>query len=264
MDHPLATRGFLHLQGPFEAPQDAWRTAATLVAEAEPARPLAVLGDFLIPPPDGPPSRDFQTLHLDFGLPLRPVAPADVARFTALHIAPRTAPSDAVTRLVPIAALAEAREWADREELVRRFAAYGRTHGAWDDEDGYIEGSFARIFEAALGGPAALPSVKEDPGFLCGTEFDSLAAEHRFFRDRRLDLAPLEVEVPLGPGELLVFDNLSLAHGRRGRRRPGELHQRVLGHPSLPAEEQLRLRDRLLDLLSPTRVEAVPAAQGIL
>jgi hypothetical protein len=45
---------------------------------------------------------------------------------------------------------------------------YGDSHGAWDNSAGYVEGSLARIVEAALGWTPALPSVKEDPEFLCG------------------------------------------------------------------------------------------------
>jgi hypothetical protein len=51
----------------------------------------------------------------------------------------------------------------------------------------------------------------------------------------------------VAPGELLLFDNLALAHGRRGPRRPGELHQRVYGHQGLSRDAQCGLRGRLLD-----------------
>src|SRR5947209_19516070 len=112
---------------------------------------LRVIGDFVLSPPNGGASRDFQTLHCDFGLPLVPMEPADVARFTALYAAVDAAPSEAVTRLVPLRLLLGGRPWPDGEELVRRFAAYGRSHGARNDASGYIEGSLARVVEAALG-----------------------------------------------------------------------------------------------------------------
>ena len=90
----LSDHGFVVEPGPFARLQDAWSAARVLVDEAAAtgAR-LAVVGDFVIPPPDGPPSRDFQTLHFHFGLPLAPVAPADVARFTALHVAIHALPA---------------------------------------------------------------------------------------------------------------------------------------------------------------------------
>lgn len=214
--------------------------------EGRPESPLVVIGDFVIPPADGPPSRDFQTLHFDFGLPLAPRAAADVARFTALYVTPDAPPSDAITRLVPIRALLADRRWPSRDQLIRRFVRYGRSHGAWKDADGYIEGSLARIIEAAVGRQPVLPSVKQRPEFLCGTEFASLAAEAGFFAQRDLQLEMVEIEICLRPGELLVFDNIAFAHGRRGTRRPGELGQRVFGHRALSVDKQLQLRERFL------------------
>jgi hypothetical protein len=202
-------------------------------------------GEFAIAPLHGPPSRDFQTLHHDFGLPLVPAVQADTALFTALHVAADAPPSTAATRLVPLRSLLSARAWPDRSELVRRFAAYGSTHGAWDHTAGYAEGSLARIIEAALGDAPALPSVQE-PEFLCGTEFDSLAAEEEFFARRGLPVGAVSTLIRLQPGELLVFDNLMLAHGRRGTRQPGELHQRIFGFHALAVAKQAQLRDRVL------------------
>jgi len=241
----LGDQGFAHMSGPFLRIDDAWRAAQAVVNACGP-EDLEVIGDFVIPPPDDGPSRDFQTLHFDFGVPLAPAMPVDVARFTALHIVAGAPPGDAVTRLVPLRALLAARSWPDHEELVQRFAAYGASHGAWNDADGYVEGSLARIVEAALGDAPVLASVKTQLGFLCGTEFASLDDELEFLARRELRPHLVGVEIRLGPGELLVFDNLALAHGRRGRRRPGELHQRVFGHRALPREEQIRVRDQVL------------------
>lgn len=173
--------------------------------------------------------------------------PGDVARFTALHVLADSPPGGAATRLVPLPALLAARRpWPDRAELVRRFAAYGTSHGGWDDTAGYVEGSLARIVEAALGEAPVLPSVKTEPGFLCGTEFGTAVEEQRFFASRGLRPDVVEIAVHLRPGELLVFDNHALAHGRRGSRRPGELHQRVFGDRALSVQGQIQLRDRLL------------------
>ena len=139
-----------------------------------------------------------------------------------------------------------ASRWPDRHELIRRFTAYGASHGAWDNAAGYVEGSLARIVEAALGQAPVLPSVKREPGFLCGAEFASLDDEQRFLNERDLHPDEVGIEVCLHPGELLVFDNLLVAHGRRGRRRAGELHQRVFGHLGARVEQQSELRDCVL------------------
>jgi hypothetical protein len=244
----LANRGFVRLTGPFGAPTDAWRLAETVIASTQTeVADLEVIGNFVVPPFDGPPSRDFQTLHFDFGVPLVPVQPSDVALFTALHIPSDASSVGALTRLLPLRTLLRGIAWPGREELLRRFAAYGDSHGAWDRSRGYVEGSLARIIEAALGQPPALPSVPNDPDFLCGTEFASLVDEARFFAQRAIAIEKALIEVQLRPGELLVLDNLALAHGRRGVRQPGELHQRVFGYRALPVAPQIMIRDRVLD-----------------
>jgi len=214
-----------------------------LVAEEE------VLGDFVIPPADGSPTRDFQTLHFDFGLPVAPKVERDVALCTALYVSREACEVVASTRLVGLAELFGQRDWPERRELIARLARYGRTHGSWD-EDGYTEGSLARVVEAAAGSAPALPAVRSEPGFLCGMEFDSLGSELAFFDRHALPVEAATVEIPLRPGQLLLFDNLALAHGRRGRREPGELHQRVYGLKRAPVERQRQLRDCVLGAFS--------------
>ena len=228
--------------------EDALEVARALIdaqSAAEGATELAVVGDFVLPPIDGPESRDFQTLHFDFGVPLDTKVEHDVGRHTALYIPSRAERVSAVTRLVPPGALLGQREWPSGPELLERLVAYGKTHGAWDDDDGYIEGSLARVVEAAAG-VVALPSVKAQDGFLCGMEFDSLGSEVQFFERHSLRVEAVQIEVCLSPGELLVFDNLAVAHGRRGIRQPGELRQWVFGESGAAVARQRELRDRVL------------------
>jgi hypothetical protein len=238
-------RPFIHLA---DAGPDPFALAAELVTSWA-GTSLQVVGQYVVPPADGVPTRPFQTLHVDFGMPLVPVRPADVATYTALHV-PAGAPTEgATTRLVPLDPFLAQRSWPARHELVDRLEGYGRTHGAWDDADGWTEGSLARLVEAAAG-RAALPSVKDDPGFLCGLEFDAAEAEQRHLAALGLDVGAVAADVVLAPGDLLVFDNHAVAHGRLGRRLPGELHQRFFGVRRAGVEEQLRMRDRLLDRFS--------------
>jgi hypothetical protein len=246
-DDTLDELGVVLKRGPFARIEDAWRAAEAVVsARVTAGEHVEVIGDFVLSAPDGPPSRDFQTLHFDFGLPLVPAAPTDVARFTALHVLADGPESEALTRLVPLHALLAARDWPDRDKLIRRWTAYGVSHGAWAGSAGYVEGSLARVLEAALGEEPELPSVNSDLGFLCGTEFHTLDDEHRFLSERGMSASAAAVEICLRPGELLVFDNLTVAHGRRGRRRPGELHQRVFGHRRASVARQDEIRERIL------------------
>lgn len=255
---------FLHLSAA-DLELDAAFALAEELVECASGRRLEAVGRHVVPPVDGAPTRPFQTLHVDFGLPLTPVRPLDVATYTALLV-PLGAPTEgATTRLVPLGELLGQRSWPARDALVRRLGRYGHTHGAWDDGDGYTEGSLARLVEAADGARPLLPSVRE-PGFKCGMEFDDAEGEAAFFAARGLDVAAVAVDVRLAPGDLLVFDNHAVAHGRRGRRLPGELHQRFFGLHEAGVDEQLRLRDRLLDRFpSPgtvgARVEGAPVEQ---
>jgi len=237
--------GYVHVREAFASVGAAWVATMTVIESVCGDESLEVIGEFVIPPVEGPASRSFQTLHIDFGVPLAPGEPADVARFTALYAAADARPSQAHTRLVSLAPLLSRRTWPDQNELVDRFAAYGSSHGAWDDTAGYLEGSLARVVEAATGAEPVLPSVKTTPGFRCGLEFVSLAEEFRFFSERGVPLN-IEHEVCLEPGELLIFDNLLVAHGRRGSRQPGELHQRVIGYRQMLPDQQRAIRDQFL------------------
>jgi len=245
----LSDRGFARVSGDFPSSWEAFAAAHALIdarCVADGSEALAVIGDFVVPSLDGQISRDFQTLHFDFGLPLDPKVEHDVGRYTALYVTRLIAGVAAVTRLVPLAGLLRQREWPSLKQLLGGFIAYGKTHGSWDDTLGYVEGSFARVVEAAAASSPVLPSVKVDPGFLCGMEFDSLVSELTFFASHGLHVERVQVEVALRPGELLVFDNLAFAHGRRGRRQPGELCQRVYGHRRLSPAAQRELRDSVL------------------
>jgi hypothetical protein len=250
----LLDHGFAWLRGGFPSAAAAFAEASRMLEKCCATvghPPVEVIGDFVLPPADGHESRDFQTLHFDFGLPLDPRVAQDVARYTALYIPGDRRKVGAVTRLVPLAALLHQRSWPSEHELLQRLAVYGTTHGAWRDEDGYTEGSLARIVEAAAGTPPELPSVKADPQFLCGMEFHDLPSELRFFVRHGLQIEAVEIDIALRPCDLLVFDNLALAHGRRRSRQPGELHQRVFGHRRLTVSGQCGLRDHVLSAFAP-------------
>jgi hypothetical protein len=236
----LSSAGFVHIRAQHESRDLAWSRARAVFSEA--ARddtlgagmpPLCVVGRFTLPPPSAR-RRDFQALHLDFGLPIVSGA-SDVARFTALYVDRDRTPTTAVTRIVPLRALLEQRVWVKREVLVERLRRYG-------DANAPVEGILARLVEAADGSPT-LPC---SGAALCGLELDSLAHERDHFADRGLDLDAVEQRILLRPGELLLLDNLATAHGRVGLRKPLELHQLCVGFRDLDGTEQSVLLRRVL------------------
>lgn len=252
----LLGSGFLHLRVPQTNEERAWSCARAVFAEA--ARedtigpgigPLGVVGQFTVPPL-GAKRRDFQALHIDFGLPLALGCPTDVARFTALYIDRHRAPTTALTRIVPLRPLLSQRAWVEPALLLdrlRRYAEANRGDGV-ERSAGYVEGIFARLVEA-VDDSQTLPRSC-DGRFLCGMEFDSVGQEQNHFAERGLDLDAVEQRVQLRPGQLLLLDNLATAHGRLGIRRPLELHQLCVGFRRLNVPEQHILLRRVLETFS--------------
>jgi hypothetical protein len=244
--------GFVHLRVPHDSKELAWSCARAVFHEA--ARedtigadmpPLDVVGYFNVPPPHAL-RRDFQALHMDFGLPVVPAGPTDVARFTALYVNRGHAPTTALTRIVPLSELLSQRTWIEPELLLERLHSYGQANTG--DGGAYIEGIFARIVEAADDSPT-LPRCG-DADFLCGMEFDSVAQESYHFAGRGLDLDRVEQRVLLCPSQLLLLDNLATAHGRLGIRKTLELHQLCVGFRNLDEPEQVVLCRRVLEAFS--------------
>jgi hypothetical protein len=130
----LRKDGFVWLRSEFATPSAAFAYAQDLIEERHPLSGhgvLSVIGDFILPPPDGDTTRDFQTLHFDFGVPLNPRHDQDVARYTALFVPRWAVGVTAVTRLVPLDALLGQRRWPAGGTLLSNLIAYGESNGAW-------------------------------------------------------------------------------------------------------------------------------------
>ena len=84
----LSSSGFVRIDKRLLTAAEAFALASSVI-EADYGEnslgPLSIIGDFVLPPVDGPETRDFQTLHFDFGLPIDPKLDQDVARYTALY-----------------------------------------------------------------------------------------------------------------------------------------------------------------------------------
>jgi hypothetical protein len=254
----LLDRGLAVVPGRWQDDASARDMALQIAAAARDLDPLSaglpefeVVGEFTVPPP-GVRQRDFQALHVDYGVPKLAGPPVPVARFTALYLDCVVRGSGAATRIVPLRRLLAQRSWPAREVLASRVCD-DPTAGA------PVEGILARIVEAA-DQSRDLPDREAD-GFLCGMEFLTLEEEHHYFSQHRLRLTAAEEEVVLTEGQLLLFDNLAIGHGRRGRRNAGELHQLCIGFGSLDLAGQAPLLNRFLSAFEhrPGHTDAVAA-----
>lgn len=236
----LVERGVARVPGRRPDHAGAWRTALEITERARGLDPLCaglpgfeVVGEFTVPPP-GAVQRDFQALHIDYGVPKLAGARVAISRFTALYLDGHRAGSGSATRMVPLRLLLAQRPWPARAVLAERLCR--------DAGDGaLVEGILARIIEAA--DQARDLPARDEEGFLCGMEFSTLEEERRYFARHGLHLAAAEEEIVLSGGELLLFDNLATAHGRRDT---GELHQLCIGFGSLDLPGQATLLDRIL------------------
>jgi hypothetical protein len=177
-----------------------------------------------------------------------PHGSSDLARFTALYVDRAHPPTSALTRVVPLRRLLSQRSWVEPERLLERLRGYGQANiggGAGSEGEGYVEGIFARLIEAADASPTLPPSG--EAGFLCGMEFDSMAQERLHLAARGLNLDEVERRILLGSGELLLLDNLAIVHGRVGIRQPLELHQLCVGFRNLAESEQAQLLRGVLE-----------------
>jgi hypothetical protein len=238
----LIRDGCVHLKGRRLDWAEAKRDSLQIFAKAIACDPMAqdspglnVIGEIIAPPP-GSVQRNFQPLHIDFGLPFYPQTPVDVARFTVLHVDRSQASSGAATQIVGLSALLSQREWPARAVVANRLYSSA-------DSEKPVEGILGRIIECVDEGTSLLSTMA--PGFLCGMEFCTIEEERSYFCSHGMDLS-IERRIVLGQHEVLLIDNLHTAHGRIGRRRTNELHQVFVGYRSLTQVGQRVLLDRVL------------------
>lgn len=181
----------------------------------------------------------FQALHYDMGQPF--LADQDQTLYTISALwRPANTPANpkAKTRLVSLEKLLEQNSFGNLDEIKTRFTDYIKNHG-----DGWIEpephnthrlACFARVIDAVSGLNLLTGQIDTMIGqvFAYDKNLDGktgLQQEQDYFAKAGLNLEQVEEQIELLPGELLIFDNLRVVHGRIGERKARELENFIYG-----------------------------------
>lgn len=195
-------------------------------------------------------STGFQAMHYDMGMPFSASQPQSLYTISALYKPAGSEPNPlAKTRIANISKLLKQASLGKKEELASRLMAYVAKHG-----DGWTQPKphnterlaiFARVIDALRGETRLADKIDT----MIGQCFDydknpdgvyGLEQEYAFFKQAGLDLAAVEKQISLLPGQMLVFDNMTCVHGRVGRRQKRELIHFLFGvEQATPLEIEL-------------------------
>lgn len=197
----------------------------------------------------------FQALHFDMGLPLAPRDQQIGYLFAMLYFPVNGDPGRAETRIVNVDRLLRQRKFHTPAECDARLRDYAERFGdGWTKPRRHITGRlgcFARVVDAMLDQHelvsffdlATWEWFREGSGSQDGRE--ELAAEMAWWARHGYRLEEAETRIQLQPGDLLLFNNMSCAHGRIGTRRPEELWQVMWGVPHVGAGEISLIRSHI-------------------
>jgi len=186
----------------------------------------------------------FQCLHFDYGLPVLACGEQPLYGVVALYKTPCSERSPSQTRIVRLDALKKATSALRPSEIGRRLREYVAAYGdGWRQPEPANTGRisiFLRFVEAIFGQKRFASLIESDSAnFLVdaakeiGLQASGVEAEQLLLQDLGVDLGSVEERVCLEPGDMLLFDNLAVVHGRIGRRQPRELWQMLFGLRSL-------------------------------
>lgn len=205
--------------------------------------------------------RTFQALHFDMGQPLVPDWSQSIYLVLALFRPPDSQPSIAETRVVHLPRLLAQRTFGPRPLVQERLIDYVRRFG-----DGWVEpqavntlrlACFARFLDAVTGRHELTGCVDYTTGqWFSETGRDAETAEAEYYSACGLDIRAAEERIRVGPGELLIVDNIRCVHGRVGPRVPREIYQLLYGVKSASPSMIEAGRDWIVEQLSePEAVE---------
>lgn len=178
-------------------------------------------------------STGFQALHFDMGQPFLAKGIQPMYVINALYRPLSATPNiHGKTRIVNIHKLGKQKKFGSRTMVQERLLKYVRLYGdGWRHPlpvNTYRLACFARFIDAVSGLNSLTDKIDTQIGQCF--EYDSdewgttgLQHEYDFFRKVGLDLAAVEEQVIIEPGQLLIIDNIRCVHGRVGPRQSREL-----------------------------------------
>jgi hypothetical protein len=256
-------RGFVLVKN-VQNPNEASAVVERLIGSIEPTRmPLytAYRGHMqlakvdLIPVCHDIVPRTFQALHFDMGHPLVPNWSQSIYLVLALFRPPNGQSSIAETRVVHLPRLLAQRKFGVAALVRERLIDYVHRFG-----DGWVEpqavntlrlACFARFLDAVTGRHELTGCIDYTTGqWFSENGRDAETAEADYYRVCGLDIRVAEERIRIGPGELLVVDNIRCVHGRVGPRLPREIYQLLYGVKSASASMIEAGRDWIIEQLS--------------
>ena len=201
----------------------------------------------------------YQVLHLDMGQPIISREPQDMYLITGLYLDKIRKPVTARTRVMSLKGLFKNKKWGGKELIEKRIIRYAKKYG-----DGWFNpekintkrlACFARIVDAV----ADTEELKDDFNKTMGQWFrdeerlgvdESMKNEYKFYQKRGISLGKLEKHIQLKPGQLLIFDNTRVIHGRAGKRVEKEVWQMMFGVRKVSSHNITAFRKFLVNLLT--------------
>lgn len=197
---------------------------------------------------------DHLSMHFEMGLPILPVEEKSrVHALICLHIPPGDKASNVATRLLPIDCLLAGKS---KEAVDKSLATYVQKHGAgWQDHNSGRLLVAAQLLDAASNQDelAYMREHRIAEWFNKDAKNNNqsgLAKETAFFAKHNIQLANHEKRFTLKPGDLLIVDNLRVAHGRDGKRPAEELLQFLYGVKDASREEINIIRANIISELT--------------
>lgn len=197
---------------------------------------------------------DHLSMHFEMGLPIVPVEDRSrVHALICLHIPPSDKASNVATRLLPIDGLLAGKS---KELVEQALTTYVQKHGAgWEGHNSGRLLVAAQLVDAA-NNQDQLAYMREHRiaewfnKDSKNSAQDGFVKETAFFARHNIILAKHEKRFTLKPGDLLIADNLRVAHGRDGKRPAEELLQFLYGVKDASKEEVNTIRARVVSLLT--------------